>query len=69
MGRINHTRVATRFAIVVFWAIVVGLAYTTFQNSGNLHALAWGTWLFYTTVSAAIVYLGVIKTINLWNIK
>lgn len=69
MKRINHLRNAVRFAIVVIWVVAIGLVYTAFENSGNVHSLAWGTWLFYTVVGISVAYLAAIKTVKYWNIK
>lgn len=69
MKKINHLRNAVRFVIVVLWIAAIGLLYTAFKNSGNVHSLAWGTWLLYISVGICIAYLGVVKTIKLWNIE
>lgn len=69
MKSINHTRNAVRFAVVVFWVVVLGLTYTTFQNSGNAFALGWGTWLFYAVLVIVVLYAGVVYTIKLWSFK
>ncbi|MNH65326.1 hypothetical protein D3C73_173340 [compost metagenome] len=69
MKAINHTRNAARFAVVVFWVVILGLAYTAFQNSGNSFSLGWGTWLFYAVVTIVVLYAGVVYTIKLWSFK
>lgn len=69
MKSINHARNAIRFAIVVFWLVVIGLAYTAFQHSGNAFALSWATWLFYAVLAIVVLYAGVVYTSKLWSIK
>lgn len=69
MKSINHARNAVRFAIAVFWLVVLGLTYTVFQNSGNVHVLGWGTWLFYAVLVIVVLYAGVVYTIKLWSFK
>ncbi|MNB61097.1 hypothetical protein D3C76_236910 [compost metagenome] len=69
MKSINHARNAVRFAIAVFWLVVLGLTYTVFQNSGNAHVLGWGTWLFYAVLVIVVLYAGVVYTIKLWSFK
>ncbi|MNO02239.1 hypothetical protein D3C81_2225740 [compost metagenome] len=65
----NHTRNAARFAIVIFWIVVVGLAYTTYSHSGNAFALSWATWLFYAIVAIVVLYVGAVLSNKLWKIK
>lgn len=65
----NHARNAIRFAIVIFWIIVVGLAYTAYSNSGNALALSWATWLLYAVVAVVALYIGAVFSAKLWNAK
>lgn len=69
MKSINHARNAIRFAIVVFWLVVIGLVYTAVANSGNAFALGWGTWLFYAVLVIVVLYAGVVYTAKLWSFK
>lgn len=69
MNKINHTRNAVRFGIVVFWVLLIGLLYSVFMNSGNMHALSWVTWLFYAVVVIVVLYAGVVLSAKFWNIK
>ncbi len=65
----NHTRNAIRFAIVVFWLVVVGLAFTAFMHLGNAHALSWVTWLFYVVITVVVLYVASVVTYRTWNFK
>jgi hypothetical protein len=65
----NHKRNAVRFAIAVFWMLMVGLAFTAISNASNARALGWGTWLFYGIAATVTLYVGVIATKQLWSIK
>lgn len=69
MKELNHTRNAARLIIVVFWLVVVGLAYTAYANLNNAFALSWATWLLYATVTIVLLYAGVVLTSKFWNLK
>jgi hypothetical protein len=66
---VNHKRNAVRFAIAVFWLLVVGLAFTAFSNAGNALALGWGTWLLYGIAATMTLYGGFFATKHFWSIK
>lgn len=65
----NHKRNAVRFAIVIFWVIVVGLIYSAFVNFGNAHVLGWFTWLIYVVITVVVLYAATVFTTKFWNIK
>lgn len=69
MKEVNHVRNAARLIIVVFWLVVVGLAYTAYANLTNVFALSWATWLLYATVTIVLLYAGVVLTSKFWNLK
>ena len=65
----NHTRNAIRLVIVVFWLIVIGLAFTAYSNLTNAHALSWASWLLYAVVTIVALYAGAVLTSKFWNLK
>lgn len=65
----NHTRVAIRFSISLFWLIVAGVSYTAVSNSVNAHSLSWVTWLVYAAIGSVVLYVGFFVTKCLWSIK
>jgi hypothetical protein len=65
----NPTQVAVRFAITLFWLVVIGLGFEVSKVFYNLHALGWQTWLIYGAFAAAAFYAGIALTIKLWNLK
>lgn len=65
----NHKRNAVRFAIAVFWMLMVGLFFTAASNVSNAHALGWGTWLFYGIAAIVVLYIGAFATKHFWSIK
>lgn len=65
----SHTRNATRFLVVLFWAAVVGVVITAATHSGNWIAVGWSTWLLYAAISVPTVYVGYFTTRRFWSIK
>jgi hypothetical protein len=65
----NHLRNASRFGVILFWSVVIGLIHSAFNNIDNSKSLGWPTWLFYGSVGGAIIYGGASVTPKLWNIK
>lgn len=65
----NHTRNAIRFGIAIFWLVVLGLAYTAYNNASNAHAIGWATWLVYGIAATVTTYAGVFATKHFWSYK
>ena len=64
----NHKRNAVRFAIAVFWLLMVGLAFTAISNAGNARALGWGAWLSYGIAATVVLYVGTFATKHFWRL-
>lgn len=63
----NHTRNAIRFAVVVFWLVILGMALGLDKMGTNLLSLGYPTLLFYGVVATVIVYGGAVISKRLWN--
>lgn len=69
MSEVKHTRNAIRFAIVLFWSVMAGLAFTAISNASNAHAIGWATWLFYAALATFVSYVGFFATKHFWSYK
>lgn len=65
----NHARNAIRFCIVIFWLVMLGLAFTAISNASNAHAIGWATWLLYGIAATVTTYVGVFATKHFWSYK
>lgn len=65
----NHKKNITRFLIIIFWMVIIGVAYTSINISSNAGAIGFYTWLLYGIALSAIIYLGIFLTQTYWNCK
>ena len=65
----SHIRNAIRFCIVIFWMVMLGLAFTAINNASNAHSIGWATWLLYGIAVTVTTYVGAFATKHFWSYK